>query len=309
VLRGIFGGIFALLATSVVANAQTCMTYPNTFSNGAVADATQVNANFNCAVLSGAPSLTGPVTATTTNQTSPFTVNANVPNGNAVFSMKNGAITGYPEVSYELQTQNPTAWVLWTLYNNNIGSPPFYIEQGSSALVFTAIRFPSINFQSADGTATSLTLINPGSSAAGSVAVDATSVPSGDAFYVNGQAAGTTAWSNTSDARLKKNVVRIEGALSLLEHLRGVRYEWRPAVEREVGKDMTLPLHTPQVGFIAQEVEKVVPEAVTAPRPGSSDVYTVQESKLIPILVEAIKEQQAQIKALQAKVDALQGEK
>jgi len=48
-----------------------------------------------------------------------------------------------------------------------------------------------------------------------------------------------------------------------------------------------------ELGFIAQEVEKVAPEAVTAPKKGASDLYSLKESELVPFLIEAVKEQQA----------------
>jgi hypothetical protein len=61
---------------------------------------------------------------------------------------------------------------------------------------------------------------------------------------------------------------------------------------------VALPVGEPQLGLIAQEVAKVLPETVTAPRPGGDGAYSLKEDKLIPALVEAIKEQQAEIEAL-----------
>ena len=161
-------------------------------------------------------------------------------------------------------------------------------------------NFPSYNFQSPSAAA----WLTIGSN--GYVGVD-TMAPSYP-FYVNGQAGGTTAWTNASDARLKKDVTPITGALAVVEQLQGVRYRWRPVAEREVGKDLKLPLDEPQIGFIAQDVEKVVPEAVDAPKPGSNDVYSLKETKLIPVLVEAIKEEAATAKEQQAEIEALRSE-
>jgi len=53
----------------------------------------------------------------------------------------------------------------------------------------------------------------------------------------------------------------------------------------------------------------VVPEAVVVPKVGAKDPYGVKDGSLIPILVEAIKAQQAEIKALQAEVAALKSAK
>ncbi len=138
---------------------------------------------------------------------------------------------------------------------------------------------------------------------AGQVSVD--TVQSSYAFYVNGSAAGTTGWTNASDVRLKTDITEITGALDLVQRLRGVRFHWRAPKDRGVGRNLTLPVDEPQVGFVAQEVAKVVPEAVSAPRPGSDEPYGVRDSSLVPILLEAIKEQQKEIEALQAEIYAI----
>jgi len=127
-------------------------------------------------------------------------------------------------------------------------------------------------------------------------------------FYVNGSSGGAQGWNQSSDARLKKNVTDLSGALDLVERLRGVRFQWRTVDERTVGKALVLPVGQPQVGFIAQEVANVVPEAVTAPKPGSNEIYTLKESDLIPVLVEAIKQQQREIRAQQGEIDQLKAE-
>ena len=59
-----------------------------------------------------------------------------------------------------------------------------------------------------------------------------------------------------------------------------------------------------QIGLIAQEVEKVVPEIV---RTGEDGFKAVSYEKLVPMLIEAVKAQQVQIEALQAQLDALKG--
>lgn len=123
-------------------------------------------------------------------------------------------------------------------------------------------------------------------------------------FTVNGTAGGTSTWNVISDERLKKNVKPIAGGLELVSQLRPVRYEWRSAGERQVGKALALPQGESQIGFIAQEVEKVVPEAVSRPKDGNG-VYSLKEDNLIPIMVAAIKEQQAEIQELRSELAAL----
>lgn len=116
-------------------------------------------------------------------------------------------------------------------------------------------------------------------------------------LQVNGSVAGTS-WTALSDVRLKKNIVPIRGALALITQLRGVRYNWRPIRERSIGKSFKLPAGVPQVGFIAQELKRVLPEAVSVANE-KGGTMSVAESKVVPVLVEAVKELQA-INARQA---------
>lgn len=77
-----------------------------------------------------------------------------------------------------------------------------------------------------------------------------------------------------SDKRFKTGVESICGALSTLCELKGVHYE--------IGSTKT-----PSVGFLAQDVYKVLPEAVNTSNPA---LWSVDYSKIIPLLVEAVKE-------------------
>lgn len=81
----------------------------------------------------------------------------------------------------------------------------------------------------------------------------------------------------TSDERLKNNKIKITNALDKLDKLTGIIFEWDEA-SGKTGKDY---------GVIAQEVEKVLPEAVTTRDNGYK---AVNYDKLIPLLIEAIKE-------------------
>lgn len=77
-----------------------------------------------------------------------------------------------------------------------------------------------------------------------------------------------------SDRRMKSNIEPITGALSTLCELKGVHYEFGA-------------FQDPSVGFIAQEVHKVFPKAVNT---NNSAMWSVDYSKIIPLLVEAVKE-------------------
>ena len=98
----------------------------------------------------------------------------------------------------------------------------------------------------------------------------------------------------TSDSRFKKDVTKLEGSLDKLLKMRGVAYNWDKASNPDMGFG-----DEKQLGFIAQEVEKVLPEMVYTLENGYKAVnYTA----LIPVMVEAIKEQQSTIASLQDEV-------
>lgn len=109
-----------------------------------------------------------------------------------------------------------------------------------------------------------------------------------------------------SDRSLKKNVRPIDGALDKITALEGVAYELgtnpmgqrkRPLTDKEEYDVRN------QLGFIAQDLEKVLPNLVREDE--SSGLKSVGYMGLIPVLVEAIKEQQRQIDAQQAQIEDL----
>lgn len=104
--------------------------------------------------------------------------------------------------------------------------------------------------------------------------------------------------STVSDARLKDDVLTIDNALDKVKALRGVEYVWNKG-GREGQKDL---------GFIAQEVEQVIPEIVREKKmplldDTSKEYKTVDYEKVVAVLVEAMKEQQKQIDELKARLD------
>jgi hypothetical protein len=100
-----------------------------------------------------------------------------------------------------------------------------------------------------------------------------------------------------SDARLKNFHGKIPFALSKVMSLSGYYF-----TENEVAKSLGYNNDKMQVGLSAQEVQAVLPEVVTE-APISDEYLTVRYEKLIPLLVEAIKEQQKQIEELKSKLD------
>jgi hypothetical protein len=114
------------------------------------------------------------------------------------------------------------------------------------------------------------------------------------------------AYSTTiSDERLKDNVTTIENPLDKIKALRGVEYDWN-AGSRKGKRDL---------GLIAQEVEKVIPNIVHEhEQPFLNDdeddktLYkTVDYEKMVAVLIEGMKEQQSQIDELKSEINQLKG--
>jgi hypothetical protein len=114
-----------------------------------------------------------------------------------------------------------------------------------------------------------------------------------------------TIWSNnplnsSSDQRLKTAVTPLASSLDKVMRMRPVSYRW-------IDDDG----HT-HLGFIAQEMENIVPEVVRTPRTTHDQEGNVQEShyamvyaELIPVLTQAIQEQQKMIEELKEEIRLL----
>ena len=101
----------------------------------------------------------------------------------------------------------------------------------------------------------------------------------------------------SSDMRFKKDISNLEGALDNVMKLQGVSYNWR--IEEFPTKNFS---DRTEIGVIAQELEKVYPELVST---DSKGYKSVQYSHLVPVLIEAIKEQQNTIEGLNGTVTGL----
>ena len=104
-------------------------------------------------------------------------------------------------------------------------------------------------------------------------------------------ATGNITAFNSSDKRLKSNIVTLDGSLEKVLKLRGTRFDW---IE---GKEDIHPFKGNDIGFIAQELKEVIPEVVGEMHGG---FYGVKYDKLTPLLVEAIKELKMEIDLLKS---------
>jgi len=147
---------------------------------------------------------------------------------------------------------------------------------GTAATVTTAAQSAITSV----GTLTTLTV--SGATATGALTVTGAVTATGDitAFF-------------TSDKRHKNNIQTIPNALEKVTKLNGVTWEWNDDVN-EVTKS------TPKTGLIAQEVQEVLPEVVKTRDDG---FLALDYSKMMGLMVEAMKEQQTQIEKLRMDLD------
>lgn len=120
-------------------------------------------------------------------------------------------------------------------------------------------------------------------------------------LYVVGDITATGAITELSSIKYKTNINRMSNALEKVQELRGVNFDWRTDEfpEMRFSEDQ-------QVGLIAEEVEKIIPQLVHADDSGEK---SVDYSKLSAVLIEAIKDQQKLIEELSNRVDELEGKK
>ena len=95
-------------------------------------------------------------------------------------------------------------------------------------------------------------------------------------------------FSASSDEKLKKEIQPVTYALQSIQSISGVRYRW---IDESRGT-------TTQIGVIAQDVEQVIPEAVHTDHNGFK---SVSYDRIIPLLIEAVKELKARVEVLEQK--------
>ena len=99
----------------------------------------------------------------------------------------------------------------------------------------------------------------------------------------------------SSDKRLKDNIVRIENPLDKIEKIGGYTYDWND-------KQNTYEVGSKDFGVIAQEIQEVLPELVTERDNG---YLAVKYEKIVPLLIESIKELKQEIDDIKQKCDCL----
>jgi hypothetical protein len=128
-----------------------------------------------------------------------------------------------------------------------------------------------------------------------------------DSFGVGTAASGTTGEIRatndvtafySSDVALKENIVNIPNALDAVKKLNGVLFDWKKSYIDQRGGEDGYFVRKRDVGVIAQEVEKVLPEAV-GQRPNG--IKAVKYDRLTCLLIEAVKQLQDKVESLTKK--------
>jgi len=107
----------------------------------------------------------------------------------------------------------------------------------------------------------------------------------------DGTEARANAWNLLSDERLKEDLMELANPLEIINKINGYYFYWKTGNNE-----------SRQVGFMAQEVMKVFPEVVSE---GKDNYLSIEYGKMVPLLLEALKQQQKIIDDQQKKIDEL----
>ena len=107
------------------------------------------------------------------------------------------------------------------------------------------------------------------------------------------EASGDVIAFSSSDRRLKNNITPIENPLEKIDKIGGYTFDWNEKQDSYKGHD---------IGVIAQEIEEVLPELVTTRDTGYK---AVKYDKIVPLLIESIKELQKKVKDIEENCDCL----
>ena len=123
--------------------------------------------------------------------------------------------------------------------------------------------------------------------------------PTGDWFTNDGSV------SSLSDSRLKKDITTLTDGIDIVKQLRPITFKYDDTTEDEDGsKHLGAASETVRYGFVAQEVESVAPQYVVS-REGKvkgetvSDLKSLSQTRMIPMLVKSIQELEARITTLE----------
>jgi len=230
--------------------------------------------------------------------------------GTGAFSLQNNttgldnSATGYSVLKSNTTGYRNTAAGSYSLYWNDVGIENtaighFSLQQNTSGGGNTALGTNSLqkntegNNNTALGYKADVSLTNLSNATAigyNALVTASNSIVLGNSSVTN--IGGYASWSNKSDRRIKKNIRDTRYGLATVMQLRPVDYSL-------ISNDLK------QVGFIAQEVNKLVPEVITGVEGDleKGEILGITYANLVPVLTKAIQEQQKQIDGLHAQLN------
>jgi hypothetical protein len=219
-----------------------------------------------------------------------------------------GYITGFGATTGQF-VAGTKYWTPQALFNYTGGGTTYIsgwkvikvVQQGNRTIAGTSLTIngatSTFSFSSATGAKTISTggstdlFLNPG----GNVRIGTAGTSVAAKLQVGGdiRATGEVVAYAASDRRLKNNIQKIESPLTIINNISGYTFDWNENQKTYTGKDY---------GVIAQEIEEVMPELVITRENGYK---AVNYEKIIPLLIESIKEQQNAIVAQQTEIKEL----
>ena len=134
-----------------------------------------------------------------------------------------------------------------------------------------------------------------------------------DTFFAHGgngayNGANSSTWATTSDIRIKKNIIDNNTGLDKLKQIQVRNFDYKNKEEilesspelTDVIKSVVVKKEGTQLGVIAQEIEKVLPDVV---QEQSTGIKTVDTDSLTWYLINAVKELSARVEELESKSD------
>jgi hypothetical protein len=113
----------------------------------------------------------------------------------------------------------------------------------------------------------------------------------------------STWFTTTSDERVKENIVSLQSSLQKIKRLRAVQYNIKKEYVSDNAMKSKSDLRKSNIGFLAQDVQKVFPDLVT--QSDSAGLYGINYMEFIPIIIDAMKEQSKTIDSLKAQTSAM----
>jgi hypothetical protein len=268
------------------AAADNCNPYPVMLTNGTTADASQVMANFAAiqACANALAPVASPVFTGTVNFGTPTSITKVVIDNPA--PVRNNLTVGGGELSVVSYASGAAVNNAYINVSDQTGS-----NGANQSLWIRGL----VNGGTGDTSLANLYLLTATAYVAGKLGIGTTTPAY--TLYVNGTAYAINGVGGLSDARHKDRVAPLaDGALAVIGKLRPVSFEWKePKDDGMKGQ---------QIGFLAQEVQDVLPATVLV-QSDSERTLGLKYFEFIPVLVKALQEQQAQIEQLRAEIAAV----